>query len=148
MDFGVLLNVAGIVFVDELNGHMAAAGFDGFTFRTGWVIRVVGKDTVPLRELAERMGLSSPGTLKAIDPMIGHGYVERAATEDRRVRAVRVTERGWQALATAREFHEIFESELGDRVGEQTVQAIRIGLTELLDRGPVRMPGGLVSPAP
>ena len=66
-DFGVLVNLAGVVFLDALVAHLHERGFDGFTMRTGWVIRSVGDEPVSLRDLAARMNLSSPGALKAID---------------------------------------------------------------------------------
>ena len=136
----MLLNLAGVVFVDALHEHLAGAGFDGFTARSGWVLRTLGDEALSLRELADRIGLSSPGALKAIDPMLGAGYLERAETEDRRVRAVRVTERGRAALACATAFHADFEERLADEVGAADVAATRRALSALVERGSPHLP--------
>ncbi|MBM0126056.1 MarR family winged helix-turn-helix transcriptional regulator [Pimelobacter simplex] len=133
-DFGVLLNLAGAVFVDDLHGRLAESGFEDFTVRSGWVLRALGDEALSLRDLAERMGLSSPGALKAIDPMLRAGYLERAEAADKRVRAVRVTARGRQALACAAAFHAEFEEGLAARVGAADAAATRRSLEALVDR--------------
>lgn len=147
MDFGMLLNLAGVVFLDELTDSLRAAGFEGFNSRTGWVIRSIGDEPVSLRDLAERLSLSSPGTLKAIDPMITHGYLERASTEDRRVRAVAVTDRGREALAAARAFHAGFEQRIGEVMGPETAALTRQALEAVVARGSRHVPDILVNRA-
>ncbi|WP_436701633.1 MarR family winged helix-turn-helix transcriptional regulator [Nocardioides sp. BYT-33-1] len=143
-DFGVLLSLAGVVFVDALHDRLAEAGFEDFTVRSGWVLRTLGDEELSLRDLAERMGLSSPGTLKAIDPMIRAGYLERAGTSDRRVRAVRVTARGRAALACASAFHAEFEAGLAAAAGAADVAATRRALEALVDRGSAHLPSSLL----
>jgi DNA-binding MarR family transcriptional regulator len=142
-DFGVLLSLAGVVFVDALHERLDEAGFEDFTVRSGWVLRTLGDEELSLRDLAERMGLSSPGTLKAIDPMLRAGYVERAETSDRRVRAVRVTDRGRAALACATAFHAEFEASLATAVGTGDAAATRRGLESLVERGSANLPRAL-----
>lgn len=144
LDFGMLLNLAGVVFLDDLTDRLRADGFEGFSSRTGWVIRSIGEQPVSLRDLAERMGLSSPGTLKAIEPMIQHGYLERAGTEDRRVRAVAVTDRGRDALAAARAFHAEFEGRIADLIGEDATRSTRIALETLVGQGSRHVPEILI----
>ncbi|MGB0098896.1 MAG: MarR family transcriptional regulator [Nocardioides sp.] len=117
-DFGVLLAVAHATFLDRLHRHMEELGFEGFTTRTGFVLRVLsspGEDqALSLREIADVLEMSSPAALKVVDAMVREGYVERVAgRRDRRVRAVTPTERGRAALAAARKFHADFEQSLG-----------------------------------
>lgn len=140
----MLLNLAGVVFVDALHERLEAEGFAGFTTRSGWVLRTLGEDELSLRDLADRMDLSSPGTLKAIDPMLKGGYLERAGTSDKRVRAVRVTERGRAALACATAFHAEFEAGLAAEVGADVAAATRRGLEALVDRGSRHVPRALL----
>lgn len=137
----MLLSLAGVVFVDALHQQMAADGFDSYTVRSGWVLRTLGEESLSLRELAERMGLSSPGTLKAIEPMLQAGYLERAqGPADRRVRTVQVTERGRAALARAAAFHAEFEESLTAAVGAADAEATRRGLEALVRRGSAHLP--------
>lgn len=145
MDFGLLLNLAGVVFLDDLTDRLRSDGFDGFSSRTGWVIRSIGTEHISLRDLAERLGLSSPGTLKAIDPMVSHGYLERVGAADRRVRAVKVTERGHEALAAARRFHAEFEAQFGESLGADGSALLRTALESLVRRGSRRVPQILVT---
>lgn len=139
-DFGVLLSLAGVVFVDALHQRLADAGFDDFSVRSGFLLRSLGEESLSLRELAERIGLTSPGALKAIDPMLRAGYLERTRAADRRVRAVRVTERGRAALACAAAFHDDFEASLVDQVGPADAAATRRALEALVRRGSPHLP--------
>ncbi len=143
----MLVNLARVVFLDQLVAHLVQRGFAGFSTRTGWVIRSVGTEPRSLRELAQEMGLSSPGTLKVIEPMIATGYLERLTTTDRRVRAVSVTALGWAAQAAAWEFHAQFEKSLADEVGADVAAATRQGLEALLARGSRHIPKGFEVPS-
>lgn len=147
VDFGVLLTMSSAVFIDELARHMTAAGYAGFTARTGWVLRSVGDGKVSLKDMAERMRLSSPGALKAIGPMVEGGYLVRVRGDDRRVRAIAATDRGREALVAAREFHARFEQSLVDGVGAEAVESVRAALALLVGRGPLDV-SGAVSPFP
>ena len=142
-DFGVLLSLASVVFVDALHQRLSDAGFDDFTVRSGLVLRTLGDEALSLRELADHIGLSSPGALKAIDPMLKAGYLERAEAADRRVRAVRATARGRAALACAADFHEEFEADLAREVGSADAAATRRGLEALARRGSPHAPQSL-----
>src|SRR5256885_5818666 len=52
-----------------------------------------------VKELAERLGLSLPGTSRNVDGLLRRGYVERREDEhDRRMKRLRVTRAGRQVL--------------------------------------------------
>ena len=128
-DFGVLLAVAHGTFLDRLHRHMAESGFTGFSTRTGFVLRVLDGEALSLRELADRLEMSSPAALKVIDAMVRDGFAERVTSpEDRRVRAVRATAHGDAALAAAHGFHEAVEQEVVDAIGRDDAAAVRRGL--------------------
>jgi DNA-binding MarR family transcriptional regulator len=128
-DFGVLLAVAHGTFFGRLHQHMADAGFTGFSTRTGFVLRVLDGEALSLRELADRLEMSSPAALKVIDAMVRDGFAERTTSpHDRRVRAVRATARGDAALEAAHRFHAAVEQELVEAVGSDDAAAVRRGL--------------------
>jgi DNA-binding MarR family transcriptional regulator len=128
-DFGVLLAVAHGTFFDRLHRHMADVGFTGFSTRTGFVLRVLDGEALSLRELADRLEMSSPAALKVIDAMVRAGFAERVASPaDRRVRAVRATVHGGAALDAAHRFHAAIEQEVVDAVGAEDAAAVRRGL--------------------
>lgn len=139
-DFGVLLSVAYGTFFDQLHEHLRTLGFDGYTNRTGFVLRVLATDdkteAMSLRELADVLEMSSPAALKVIDAMEREGYVERVPVPgDRRVRAVTPTARGHAALAAARRFHADFERGLG-----ADGPALRAGLRVIADQASPAIP--------
>ena len=60
------------------------------------------------------------------------GYVERISDpSDGRVRRVRLTPRGHEALGRARAFHTRFEAELAARIGAEQAATVRAVLTDL-----------------
>lgn len=146
-DFGVLLAVSNATFIDRLHRHMAHAGFAGFSTRTGFLLRVLDSQALSLREVADRLAVSSPAALKVVDAMVREGYVERVTTpRDRRVRAIAPTERGLAALAEARAFHRDFEARITASLGADAVAALRRGLGAIQAQAPEEIPGMLRRP--
>jgi DNA-binding MarR family transcriptional regulator len=140
-DFGVLLAIAHATFFDRMLGHLADSGFAGFTTRTGFVLRLIGDDGLSLRELADRLEMSSPAALKVVDAMVTDGFVERVTTpDDRRIRRVRATDHGREALEEARRFHASIEQELAERIGAADAAAVRRGLVVLAGRASEAIP--------
>lgn len=135
----MLLNLAGVVFREGRTKHVTAAGYPDYTVRHGLVVRTLGNETLSLRELADRLGMSSPGALKMIDPMLAAGYLERVETSDRRIRAIRVTARGHAARACSAAFHDRFEDELVAEVGADAVATTRAVLRRLAERDSTNM---------
>lgn len=129
----MLLAVAYGTFFDRQRRHMEAHGFAGFTPRTGFVLRVLDGRLLSLRELADRLEMSSPAALKVIDAMEREGYVERVGhPEDGRVRAVVPTARGYAALEAVHAFHGSVEQDLVDELGADGAAAVRRGLDVLV----------------
>jgi DNA-binding MarR family transcriptional regulator len=148
-DLGVLLAVAWATFFDRLHRHMDDRGFVGFTTRTGFLLRVLDSQALSLREVADRLEVSSPAALKVVVAMENEGYVERVSTPgDRRVRAIAPTVRGLAALAEARAFHREYEERLAVRLGADGVTALRRALEAIGSEASEAIPGVLRQPAP
>lgn len=140
----MLLSLAQVTFAEELEQHVRAAGFTGFTTRTGFVLRLLLEEPLGLRRLADRIHMTPQATLKVVDAMTEAGYVDRVGSaEDGRVRLVAVSERGREALATARTFHERFESEVAGVVGDGAVVDVRRALEVIAARSPVVVPSSV-----
>jgi DNA-binding MarR family transcriptional regulator len=78
------------------------------------VFRALDAEPLSLRELAERLEMTSAGAMKIVDEMEERGYVERVPdAEDARVKRLRLAARGKKALSAARRFHASFERDLG-----------------------------------
>ncbi|MDP3967812.1 MAG: winged helix DNA-binding protein [Nocardioides sp.] len=143
-DFGVALAIAHVTFQDDLVRHMAAEGFEGFTARQGAVLRLLGEAPMSLRGLATRLQMTSPGALKLVATMTAAGLVERVAEPaDRRLRLVRVTDRGHDAVSVARRFHAAFERDLAERLGADVVRGARTVLEDVAARAPAAVPASL-----
>jgi DNA-binding MarR family transcriptional regulator len=140
-DFGVLLALAYVTFIDELDGAMAAAGHPRFTRWFGFVLRAIEHDAASLRQLADRLEMSSPGALKVVDQMVDAGYLERRPSpHDGRVRTIAATIRGHEALAAARQFHAAFEARLATTLGAEAAGATRTALTAIAAQGSRSVP--------
>ncbi|MEQ6902783.1 MarR family transcriptional regulator [Nocardioides sp. YIM 152588] len=143
-DIGVLLSLAQVAFQEQLVADLDRQGYDGFTPRTGFVLRLLAEEPLPLARLAERLLMSPQATVKLVDLMTSHGYVERfASDEDGRLRLVAVSDRGRQALAAAHAFHERFELDLGERLGVAGAAVLREALELLAGQTAVVVPGGV-----
>jgi DNA-binding MarR family transcriptional regulator len=125
-DFGLLLARAYTVWVHQLHTALAEAGFEDLGRWHGYVFRALDRGTLNLRDLAQRLGMTSPGAIKIVDEMAGQGYVERFRDEhDGRVRLLRLADRGHRALAEARAFHQRFEASLASTTGGGDTAVVR-----------------------
>lgn len=139
-DFGILLGLAFQRFVNELNEHLAAKGFQDIKPTFGYVLRALADQRRTTAQLAARLGVTSQGMAKIIAEMQAAGIVTaHADPADARLKLLDLSPRGRRMLKAAREFHRDFERRLGDQA-----PAIRAALTDLatpdgLDR-PLRLP--------
>ncbi|HEX5684532.1 MAG TPA: MarR family winged helix-turn-helix transcriptional regulator [Ideonella sp.] len=133
LDFGVLLNVSFGAFKLQLHRHLAEAGFGDLGPSFGYVFRLLLARPASLRDVADRLGISSPGALKVVDDMVAKGYVERRDDpSDRRVKLLLLTSRGQRAVEEARRFHAMFERGLAERLGARQVAAARAVLEQVV----------------
>jgi DNA-binding MarR family transcriptional regulator len=134
-DFGVLLALAYAAFVDELRQALADGGFAHLHRSFGYVARALADGPLTLREVADLLGVTSPGALKTVADMEEHGYVERLDDpSDARARRVSLTKKGRAALAAARAFHGRFERELARDLGTKVAAATRAALERMVLR--------------
>lgn len=141
-DLGILLGLAYQAFVEKLNAHLRASGFEDLGRWYGYVFRALRAEPLSLRELADRLEMTSAGAMKIIDEMEARGYVERVPdASDGRVKRLRLAARGKKALSTARRFHASFERDLGATRAKQ-LRAILASIAALdpADRAPVLRP--------
>ena len=134
-DFGILLALAYAAFVDELRQSLADAGFAHLHRSFGYVARALADGSLTLREVADMLGVTSPGALKIVADMEKHGYVERIDDpSDARARRVSLTKKGRAALAAARAFHGRFERQLARDAGTKVADATRAALERMVER--------------
>jgi DNA-binding MarR family transcriptional regulator len=135
LDFGILLALAYAAFVEDLREGLAAAGFPDLHRSFGYVARMLAEGPLTLRQVADRLEVTSPAALKVVVTMMKSGYLERLDDpSDRRARKVRLTKKGFAALGRARAFHRHFERALARDVGAKTVQKMRAALERIVAR--------------
>ncbi len=133
-DFGILLALAYSGFVDEMRAVLTADGYGDLNRSFGYVARALAERPLTLRELAERLAITSPGAHKIVEEMERARYLERQADpEDGRAKRLRLTRRGEAVLSAARRFHARFEARLAARVGKQKAAACRAVLQTIID---------------
>lgn len=134
-DFGILLALSYVAFVDELRANLAAAGFADLHRSFGYVARTLAERPRSLRELAGLLELTSQGALKIVDAMERDGYLTKHADpKDGRAIELRLSKKGRAALRAARRFHARFEAELAERMGQRSVANLREVLEAVVSR--------------
>lgn len=132
LDLGILLAVGYQEFVRELRAAMTEHGFGDLGRSDGYVLRALDGNPLTVSALAELLAITKQGAAQIIDDMAARGYVERRPSPtDRRSRPLFLTERGQQALATARRFHRRYERRLVRAHGADAVAALRTVLTAI-----------------
>jgi len=114
------------------------AGYDDIPGNGLYVIGglALGADDVPLGALIRDLRISKQSAGQLVDTLVARGYLKRTIdTGDRRKLNIMLTERGKAAAAVQDDARAQIDRELGARVGEETVAAMRHGLATLIDIG-------------
>jgi DNA-binding MarR family transcriptional regulator len=132
-DFGILVGLAFVAFVDEMHVELARAGYPDLGRSYGYVFRALDGERLTVSQLAARLGMTKQGAAKIVNEMRDRGYVERSAdAADARVRRLDLSSRGRAALAAARRFHAGYEARLAARVGIRRAATVRSVLESCL----------------
>ncbi|MGW7684409.1 MarR family winged helix-turn-helix transcriptional regulator [Kribbella sp. NPDC054772] len=140
-DLGILLLLADQEFVRELRGHVAGLGFEDQGRWDGFVFRTLSAGPMTISGLAERLEITKQGASQIVDDMERRGYVERRPDpSDARARLLHLTDRGRDALAAARKFHQSYERRLRKRLGDAAIDTLREVLTEMAGEAQISTP--------
>jgi DNA-binding MarR family transcriptional regulator len=134
LDFGILVGLAYLTFVEELMDRMRTAGFDDLGPSHGYVFRALADAPLTLSDLARGLHMTTQGAAKIIEDMEAGGYVERTENPtDRRSRTIELAPRGRKALTAAPRNHRTYERRHADRLGDAAVAATRDVLGAIAD---------------
>jgi DNA-binding MarR family transcriptional regulator len=134
LDTGTLALFVGQAAAALVQEQLAAQGFGDLRFSHGYVFQhlIDGEPTVG--ELATQLGMTQQGASKAVAELERLGYCERVpGAGDARIRRVRLTGRGQDAVAAARRARADVDERLASRFGEQRLAEHRELLARLLD---------------
>jgi DNA-binding MarR family transcriptional regulator len=134
-DMAILIVGAARVVADRLGEAVERAGVADMRAPFGYVIRVlVGHDRT-LTELADLLGVSKQAAIKVVDEMEARGFLTRHPDpDDRRVKLLRLTDKGRKVRRAALAASHAIERELRRELGDPDVDALRTALESLLER--------------
>src|SRR5690348_10365393 len=134
LDTGTLALFVGQAAAALVQEQLAAQGFGDLRFSHGYVFQhlIDGEPTVG--ELATRLAMTQQGASKAVAELERLGYCERATdAADARIRRVRLTDRGHEAVDAARHARTTLDQRLACGFGQQHLAELRDLLARLLD---------------
>ncbi|GAA2869109.1 MarR family winged helix-turn-helix transcriptional regulator [Nonomuraea rubra] len=133
LDLGTLALFVGSAAASAVQEELAAQGFTGLRVSHGYVFQHLVEEPRTIGELAVRMEVTQQAASKVVAELEGLEYVERVPDpRDARIRRVRLTGRGREAVAAARRARAAQEDRLAERGGRERVEACRALLAELL----------------
>ncbi|GAA5069141.1 DNA-binding MarR family transcriptional regulator [Thermocatellispora tengchongensis] len=134
LDTGSLALFTGFAASAAVEAELAARGFADLRFSHGYVFQRLVGAAPTVTELAAGLGMTQQGASKAVAELERLGYVERVAdADDARVRRVRLTARGEDAVRAAREARAALEERMRRRFGPGRLADARALLAEMLD---------------
>jgi DNA-binding MarR family transcriptional regulator len=142
-----LLLLAGYrVVIDEAHTELAECGHPDLRPAHGFALQAIGTFGATAADVGRRLGVSKQAAGKTIDRLTELGYVTRATeAADRRRKLVRLTPRGWQALAQSAESFARVRARWAAELGADRVAALEADLQTMTAGQPFRLdlPGWL-----
>ena len=134
LDLGSLALFVGQAAAARVQADLDAAGLTGLRIAHGYLFQHLIEEEPTVGELAERMRLTQQAVSKTVAELEGLGYLERVAdARDGRIRRIRLTRRGEEAVAAARRFRAGLDDLARARLGDDRVEVTRAVLIDLLD---------------
>ncbi len=130
---GGLLVVMLRMLTTEFHRRLDAAGHDDLRPGSGNVFEHIGSKGSSVASMAQRAGISAQAMVQVVDYLESKSYVSRGVDPaDRRIKVVRLTERGIAANRAARQSLEDIEAEWSRSLGEDRYRAFKVTLRDLV----------------
>ena len=134
LDTGTLALFVGQAAAALIQERLAGQGFGDLRFSHGYVFQHLIDDEPTVGELATQLAMTQQGASKAVAELERLGYCERVSdAADARIRRVRLTDRGQEAVDAARHARAALDRRLAHRFGTQHLAEHRDLLARLLD---------------
>lgn len=131
-NIGILLRDPYQEVVRRVSAELAAAGFDDLRPAHTAVFQHIEAGGSRLTELAARAQITKQSMGYLVDYLERCGYVERRPDpSDRRATLISLTERGWEQVRAALSIIAAIEAEWAGELGDQRMEQLREGLTQL-----------------
>ena len=132
--------------IDEAHQELAVRGHPDLRPAHGFALQAIGTFGATAADVGRRLGVSKQAAGKTIDRLTELGYVSRGTeAADRRRKLVRLTPRGWQALAQSAEAFAQVRARWAAELGSDRVAALEADLRTMAAGQPFRLdlPGWL-----
>jgi DNA-binding MarR family transcriptional regulator len=125
-----LLLLAGFrTLIDQLHQELAARGHPEMRPAHGFAMQAIGLAGTTSTELGHRLGVSKQAAGKTVDRLAEAGYVERSAdSADGRRKLIRLTPRGFEALALSARIFDDLRTEWSRQLGPKRLRALEADL--------------------
>jgi DNA-binding MarR family transcriptional regulator len=126
--------------IDRLHAELAQQGHPDVRPAYGFAMQGIGRDGATASELGRRLGVSKQAAGKTVDRLVELGYAERSAdAADARRKLVRLTPRGYDALARSAAVFEQLRAEWAERLGTDHVRALEADLRTVVPPTAIRL---------
>jgi DNA-binding MarR family transcriptional regulator len=134
-DLAILIVAAARVIADRLGTAVEQAGISDMRAPFGYVIRALADRDRTLTEVAALLGVSKQAAIKVVDEMEARRLIARHPDpDDRRVKVLRLTDKGRKVRKAALAASRQIERELRGEIGDGDIDALRRALRQLLAR--------------
>lgn len=136
-----LLLLAGFrTLVDALHEDLAREGHPDVRPAHGFAMQAIGAEGATAVEIGRRLGVSKQAAGKTVAALEALGYAERAADPgDARRKLVRLTPRGWDALARSAAGFDRLRATWAAALGEDRVSGMESALREVVSPHTLRL---------
>ncbi|WP_459545550.1 MarR family winged helix-turn-helix transcriptional regulator [Nocardia sp. X0981] len=121
----VLLFAGFRTLIDELHAELARQGYPDMRPAHGFAMQAIGPEGATASDIGRRLGISKQAAGKTVDRLVAAGYAERADDPaDARRKLVRLTRRGFDALARSAAVFDHLRATWSERLGETRLRAM------------------------
>ena len=118
--------------IDELHAELARRGHPDLRPAHGFALQAIGVHGATATEAGRRLGISKQAAGKTIERLEDLGYVRKAGDDkDRRRKLVRITPRGWEALAMSAMIFDDIRSRWAGVLGPGRLSALEADLRSM-----------------
>jgi DNA-binding MarR family transcriptional regulator len=129
-----LLRRVWLAIQQQLDERLQAAGYDDLRSAHGAVFQAIDQAGSRVTDMAVAAQMSAQAMGQLVNDLQRKGYVERAPDpSDGRAKLVVLTDRGWRAIAVAREVLAEMEAAWSVHLGPRRAEAFRAALADIVD---------------
>ena len=126
--------------VDQLHAELARQGHPDLRPAHGFALQAIGRDGATASELGRRLGVSKQAAGKTVDRLVELGYAERSAdAADARRKLVRITPRGYDALARSAAGFDLLRAQWAEQLGADGMRAMEAALRTVVPPTAIRL---------